>query len=78
MEDSIVIKVPTRPWALCAIDDLAAEGLTAVLLDCTDDAGLYQLHVSGCSERINVIRYELHVAENRVCWESFVNGAIAS
>ena len=77
MDDSIVIKVPTRPWALCAIKDLEREGLTAVLLDRQDADGLYQLQVSGCAETISVMRYELHVAENRVCWETFVNEAIA-
>jgi hypothetical protein len=77
VDDSIVIKIPTREWALCAIDDLAAEGIQAELLDQTDDAGLHQLLVCGCEESINVIRYELHIAENRVCWESFVNAAIA-
>ncbi|MEA2682247.1 MAG: hypothetical protein QOK05_575 [Chloroflexota bacterium] len=77
MDDWIIVKVPTRPWALCAIDDLAAEGLKAELLDCTDEAGLYQLRVSGCAESINLIRYELHAPENRICWETFVNATIA-
>jgi hypothetical protein len=77
VDDSIVIKIPTREWALCAIEDLAAEGVRAELLDWTDEAGLHQVRVSGCAESINAIRYELHIAENRVCWESFVNAAIA-
>ena len=76
LDDRIVVKIPTRPWAVSAVDDLIAEGVKAKLLDCQDAAGLYQVEVSGCPESIALIRYELHIAENRVCWETFVNEAI--
>ena len=79
MYDTIVIKLPSREWAMCAIDDLATEGLDAELLDTIDADGLYQLRISGPFETIDVIRSglesELH-PPTRVCWESFVNAAI--
>lgn len=77
MYDTIIVKIPSREWALCAVGDLATEGLTAELLDDTD-AGQYQLRISGPFETIDEIRRELHASQTRVCWESFVNAAIAS
>ncbi|HEV1997264.1 MAG TPA: hypothetical protein VGR61_03920 [Candidatus Dormibacteraeota bacterium] len=77
MYDTIVVKIPSRDWAMCAIDDLATEGLTAELLDTLDAEGVYQLRITGPFETIDVIRQELHVPQTRVCWETFVNAAIA-
>jgi hypothetical protein len=78
VQDSIVVRLPDRQWALCAIDDLATEGCHARLLPERDADGLWQLHVSGPCELIDQIRFELHVPEVRVCWETFVNSAIGS
>ena len=78
MYDTIVVKIPTREWALSAIGDLATEGLTGELLEDLDTDGLHQLRISGPFETIDVIRQELEAAPTRICWETFVNAAIAS
>lgn len=62
---------------MCAIDDLATEGLTAELLDTLDADGAYQLRITGPCETIDEIRSQVHYAKTRICWETFVNAAIA-
>jgi hypothetical protein len=74
--DSIVVRFPGRKWALSAIDDLRAEGCSARLAGC-DGEGLWLLEVEGPDCHISVIRDALHVPPTRVCWESFVNAAVA-
>jgi len=73
--DSIVVPVTSREWALCAVDDLRAEGLTAELVG-QDVDGRWQVRVEGPAGTIAEIRYGLQAPRGRVCWESFVNAAI--
>ncbi len=73
VEDTIVVRLPRHDWALCAIGDLQAEGLRATLLDGPDCDGQWPLEVTGPAKTIAIMRYEMNVDANRICWESFVN-----
>ena len=74
--DNVVVSVASRAWALGAVDDLRREGLGAEMIG-QDAAGLWQVRVEGPSGTIAEIRYELQRPRARVCWETFVNSAIA-
>ena len=73
--DSVVVPVPTREWALSAVDDLRGEGLTAELVG-QDCDGLWQVRVEGPAGTIAEIRYGLNRPRANVCWETFVNEAV--
>jgi len=73
--DSVVVPVPSREWALCAIEDLRREGLFADL-DGQDANGMWQVRVEGPAGTIAEIRYGLQPPRARVCWETFVNAAV--
>lgn len=75
--DEIVIRFPSREWALSAIADLAGEGCQAELLSDRDACGLWQLRVRGPSHLVAEIRLAIHVPESRVDWEAFVNEAVS-
>ncbi|HEV3231623.1 MAG TPA: hypothetical protein VG245_05155 [Candidatus Dormibacteraeota bacterium] len=72
MEDSIVVNLPRRDWAERAAEDLRAEGCRADLLG-PDGDGHWPIRVTGAAATIALMRYQLHLPENRVCWETFVN-----
>lgn len=74
--DSIRVPVASREWALCAVEDLRREGLTAEL-DGQDADGLWQVRVEGPAGTIAEIRYGLQLPRARVCWETFVNAAVS-
>ncbi|MFN2463728.1 MAG: hypothetical protein ABR573_07495 [Candidatus Dormibacteria bacterium] len=74
VEDSIDIRLPRRDWGLAAAQDLRSEGCRATLAECADCDGLWVLRVCGPERKIAMMRYELNLAGNRVCWESFING----
>jgi len=73
--DSIVVPIPSRDWALCAIEDLRREGLTAEL-EGRNALGSWLVRIEGHAGTIAEIRYSLHPPPEPVCWETFVNAAI--
>jgi hypothetical protein len=73
VEDSILIRLPRRDWALCAVEDLRTEGCRGVLADSADGDGQWAIQVIGPEEKIAMMRYEINLAANRICWETFVN-----
>ena len=73
--DSIVVPIPTRDWALCAIEDLHREGLTAEL-EGRNAVGSWLIRIDGPAETIAEIRHSLHPPPEPVCWEAFVNASI--
>jgi hypothetical protein len=73
--DSIVVPIPSRDWALCAIEDLRREGLSAEL-DGRNPLGSWLVRIEGPVGTIAEIRFSLHPPPEPVCWEAFVNAAI--
>jgi len=73
--DTIVVPIPSRDWALCAIEDLRREGLFAEL-EGQNARGSWLVRIEGPSEFIAEIRYSLQPPGAPVCWEAFVNAAI--
>jgi hypothetical protein len=73
--DSIVVPIPTRDWALSAIDDLRGEGLTAEL-EGRNALGSWLVRIEGPMGTIAEIRHSLQPPPEPVCWETFVNAAI--
>jgi hypothetical protein len=73
--DSVVVPVPTREWAACAIEDLRREGLSAELQG-QDLGGLWLVRIEGPVGLITEIRFELQPPGPPVCWETFVNCAV--
>ena len=73
--DSVVAPIPSRDWALCAIEDLRREGLSAEL-EGQDARGRWLVRIEGPAESIAEIRYSLEPRGASVCWEAFVNAAI--
>jgi hypothetical protein len=73
--DTIVVPIPSRDWALCAIEDLRWEGLSAEL-DGQNARGSWLVRIEGPSETIAVIRHSLQPPGAPVCWEAFVNAAM--
>jgi hypothetical protein len=73
--DSIVVPIPSRDWALCAIEDLRREGLTAEL-EGRNALGSWLVRIEGPDGTIAEIRDSLHPPPEPVRWEAFVNAAI--
>ena len=73
--DRIVVPLPSRDWALCAIEDLRREGLTAEL-EGRNTLGSWLVRIEGPAGTIAEIRHSLHPPPEPVCWEAFVNAAI--
>jgi hypothetical protein len=73
--DRIVVPIPSRDWALSAIEDLRREGMTAEL-EGRNACGSWLVGIEGPAGTIAEIRYSLYPPPKPVCWESFVNDAI--
>jgi len=73
--DSIVVPIPSRDWALCAIEDLCREGLSAEL-EGQNARGSWLVRIEGPAGTIAEIRYSIQPRGAPVCWEAFVNAAI--
>ena len=71
---SVTVPIPSREWALVAIEDLRGEGLSAAL-EGQDAAGNWLLRIDGPAYSIGEIRHGLQPLNAPVCWESFVNAA---
>jgi hypothetical protein len=74
VDDSIVIHLPRRDWAISALDDLRGEGCRGVLVGGPDCDGQWALQVTGPAEKIAMMRYEMNLDANRICWEQYING----
>jgi hypothetical protein len=70
-----VVPILSRDWALCAIEDLRREGLTAEL-EGRNALGSWLVRIEGPAGTIAEIRYSLHPRPEPVCWEGFVNDSI--
>ena len=75
--DSIVVPIPSRDWALCAIEDLRREGLTAEL-EGRNALGSWLVRIEGPAATIAEIRHSLQPPPESVCWEALVNAAIGA
>jgi hypothetical protein len=73
--DSIVVPIPSRDWAICAIEDLRREGMSADLMS-QNAHGSWLVRIEGPAGSIAEIRYSLQPRSEPVCWEAFVNAAI--
>jgi hypothetical protein len=73
--DSVVVPIPSRDWALCAIEDLRREGLSAELVG-QNARGSWLVGIDGPAESIAEIRYSLQPRGAPAAWEAFVNAAI--
>jgi hypothetical protein len=69
------VPIPSRDWALCAIDDLRLEGLTAEL-EGRNALGSWLVRIEGPAGTIAEIRDSLQPPPEPVCWETFVNAAV--
>ena len=72
-----MVPVPSREWALSAVDDLRAEGFSAEVVG-QDCDGLWQVRVEGPAGSIAEMRYAMNTPRANVCWETFVNEAVAN
>ncbi len=70
--DTIVVPVPTREWALVAIEDLRRESLTAELEGQNAD-GFWLVKIEGPAGSIAEIRYGVHAPRRAVNWEAPLN-----
>ena len=70
-----MVPIPSRDWALCAIEDLRREGLAAEL-EGRNALGSWLVRIEGPAGTIAEIRYSLDPPPEPVCWEAFVNAAI--
>ena len=73
--DSIVVPIPSRDWALCAIEDLRREGMSAELVG-QNARGSWLVSIEGPAGSIAEIRDSLQPRSEPVCWEAFVNAAV--
>jgi hypothetical protein len=73
--DSIVVPIPSREWALSAIEDLRREGLTAEL-EGRNALGSWLVRIEGPAGTIAEIRNSLQPPPEPVCWEAIVNDLI--
>jgi hypothetical protein len=73
--DRVVVPVPSREWALCAIEDLRREGMTAEL-DGEDAGGCWRVKIEGSEVSIAEIRSALRRPREAVSWDAFVNAAV--
>ena len=67
--------IPSRDWALCAIEDLRREGLSAELVG-QNERGGWLVRIEGPAPSIAEIRHSLQPRDEPVCWEAFVNTAM--
>ncbi len=70
-----MVPIPSRDWALCAIEDLRREGLSAELVG-KNERDSWLVRIEGPARSIAQIRYSLHGTGESVCWEAFVNTAM--
>ena len=70
-----MVPIPSREWALCAIEDLRREGLSAEL-EGQDARGSWLVRIEGPAGSIEEIRRGLQPRGAPVCWEAFVNAVI--
>ena len=75
--DDVIVKFPSREWAVCAMADLEAEGCRAQLLERCDGQGLWQVRVTGPAGKIAELREAAEGRRPRVDWEAFVNLTLA-
>lgn len=73
--DTIVVPIPSKDWALCAIEDLHREDMSAELVG-QNARGSWLVRIEGPAGSIAEIRYSLQPRSEPVCWEAFVNAAI--
>lgn len=73
--DTIVVPVPTREWALVAIEDLRRECLTADL-EGQDADGFWLVKIEGPAGSIAEIRYALHAPGRAFNWEALLNPTV--
>jgi hypothetical protein len=71
------VPIPSRDWALCAIEDLRREGLSAELVG-ENARGSWLVRIEGSAGSISEIRRSLQPQGETVCWEAFVNAAIGA
>jgi hypothetical protein len=69
-----VVPIPSREWALCAIEDLRREGLSAEL-EGQNARGSWLVRIEGPAGSIAEIRYGIQPRGEPVCWEAFINAA---
>ena len=69
--ESVVVPIPSREWALCAMEDLRREGLSAEL-EGQDARGRWLVRIEGPAGSIGEIRCGLQPRGAPVCWEAFV------
>jgi hypothetical protein len=72
-----VVPIPSRDWALCAIEDLRREGLSAELVG-QNARGSWLVRIDGSAGLIAEIRCSLQPQGEPVSWEAFVNAAIGA
>ena len=73
--DSIVVPIPSHDWALCAVQDLRREGMSAELVG-QNATGSWLVMIEGPADSIAEIRYSVQPRSEPVCWEAFVNAAV--
>ncbi|HEV3233585.1 MAG TPA: hypothetical protein VG329_03450 [Candidatus Dormibacteraeota bacterium] len=77
MRERVVLRIPTREWAVDAIDDLRGEGFEATLLDPDTCDGPWRLLVEGPADMIARMRQAVHGPIQPFCWETWVNQSAA-
>ncbi|MDP9325536.1 MAG: hypothetical protein M3O87_03255 [Candidatus Dormibacteraeota bacterium] len=73
MRDRVIVRIPTREWAVDAIGGLRDEGFEATLLEPEVCDGPWRLLVEGPADRIACMRQGAHGPSQPFCWEAFVN-----
>jgi hypothetical protein len=73
--DRIVVPIPNRDWALCALEDLRREDMSAELVG-RNARGYWLVMIEGPAASIAEIRHTLQPRSEPVGWEAFVNAAI--
>ena len=73
MRDRVLVRVPTRAWAVEAISGLRREGFDATLLEPEMCDGPWRLLIEGPAEKIACMRQAAHGPTRPFCWETFVN-----
>ena len=73
--DRILVPIPSRDWALSAVEDLRREGMSAELVGQTA-TGSWVVMIEGPAGSIAEIRNSLQPPSEPVCWEAFVNAAV--
>jgi hypothetical protein len=68
------VPIPSRDWALCAIEDLRREGMSAELVG-QNARGSWLVRIEGPAGSIAEIRYSLQPPCDPVAWDAFINGS---